>query len=206
MQRLPLSKAGMVFSRTWFMRRNAPAFTQYVFPAWKGLPITYLELGVYEGMSMCWMCEHVLTHPDSRAVGVDPWLMVTKATEEQMDAVRRAAIHNTGFYPNCELIRGNSAEVLRKMAARKGFAGVSCGQVDLCLVDGSHTALGVLDDARLVWHLLRPGGWMLFDDVVNEIPKEDHVQEGLALFLRERGDGVRLLWKGRFVEAYEKVV
>lgn len=199
------------FTRNWFLNRNGETFREYVHPEWAGKPITYLELGVFEGMSMTWMLQHVLTHPDAKAVGVDPWLITTKLSAETMDQVMRRAHQNiepwTGVFGNkCQLIRGNSAEVLRLMLKNKfGYHGIKRGSVDLCMVDGDHNELGVLDDCRLVWQLLKPGGCMLCDDVENDKQKEHHVKQGLEMFLAET-PGAELAWKHKYVECYRKVV
>jgi hypothetical protein len=199
------------FTRRWFLNRNYPTFVQYVLPEWQVKPVTYLELGVFEGMSLAWMLIHVLTHPEARAVGVDPHLITTKLDERDMEAVRLRALHNLEpwIYPvdsvcdlwKCRLIRGNSAEVLRRMC-HKGYAGIAKNSVDLCMVDGNHNALAVLDDCRFVYQLLKPGGWMLLDDVVNDQPKKDHVEEGLRMFLTEQP--MQMMFKHRYMECYRK--
>jgi hypothetical protein len=202
------------FTRNWFLNRNLNAFREVILPEWAGKPITYLELGVFEGMSMTWMLQRVLTHPDARAVGVDPWLMTTKIDNVEMDHVRQRAFWNTspwaagGFLRDmtCQLIRGNSAEVLRLMLKNKhGYAGIKRGRLDLCMVDGDHNELGVLDDCRLVWQLLKPGGWMICDDVENDKPKAHHVKEGLAAFLAET-PGAELVVKKDYIECYRKSI
>jgi hypothetical protein len=205
-----------LFTRNWFRLRNLPTFREYIHPAWAGRKITYLELGVFEGMSLVWMLQRVLTHPESRAVGIDPWLMTTKLGSADMEGVYERAVHNltpwrvfmngdSKFLLRCELVRASSAEALRRMVGR-GFVGIKGHEsVDLSMVDGNHNALAVLDDARLVWKLLKPGGWMLFDDVENDRPKQDHVKEGVEMFLQEDGHPVKLLWKHRYMECYEKI-
>ena len=57
------------FTHDWAaaFRENA----EKLFSKYKGQPITYLEIGTFEGNSLCWMCDHILTHPDARAVSVD---------------------------------------------------------------------------------------------------------------------------------------
>lgn len=77
--------------------------------------------------------------------------------------------------------------------------------VDLCLVDGNHNALAVQDDCRMVYQVLKPGGWLILDDVSNDFYKEDHVKQGLDAFLLEAGNKVECVFKGRYVEAYRKL-
>lgn len=215
------------FTRGWFRARNLAAFREHVHPAWAGKPVVYLELGVFEGMSMVWMLQRVLTHPDSRAVGIDPWLMTEKLDAACMEQVRRRAEqnllnwtamttcstgHNAGNASaegSCRLQQANSAEALRKMFRRGGFLGLGIGRglrrPDLSLIDGGHNALAVLDDARLVFRLLQPGGQMIFDDVENDIDKgPDHVKGGLAMFLADMPP-VKLVWKSRYCECWEKL-
>jgi hypothetical protein len=210
------------FTRNWFLNRNLPTFRKWVHPEWAGNPCTYLELGVFEGMSMVWMLQHVLTHSDCWAVGVDPWLMTRKLDEDVMEEVMTRACHNTkpwiyigyddgtDFKANpdgcaCQLIRGNSAEVLRRMTGKRGCAGITKESVDLCMIDGNHNGPAVLDDARQCLKLMKKGGWLLFDDVENDKKKEHHVLEGLDWFKKESGDKIRFLWKHRYMEAYEVV-
>jgi len=85
------------FTRNWFRRRNQATFEEYVLPMWAGKPITYLEIGVYEGQSLTWMMQNVLTHPDSRAVGIDPWLPLETEccleSESVAAALQLASIH-----------------------------------------------------------------------------------------------------------------
>ncbi len=191
------------FTRKWFLNRNLPTFRDRIAPVWAGKPIMYLEIGVFEGMSMVWMCQHVLTHPAAHGIGIDPWLMTTKLDGSTMADVHRRADHNTVPYHQCQLIRGNSAEVLRRMVHRGGYAGIKQGSVDLCMIDGNHNDLAVLDDARLCTRLVKTGGHILFDDVQNDRQKRDHVFEGLQMFLAE-SKSVQLLWRDRYMECYVK--
>lgn len=214
------------FTHHWFRNKNVETFRKFVLPVWQGKPIQYLELGVFEGESMVWMLQYVLTHPNSCAVGIDPWLTTVKLDGDKMGSVMFRAFHNTEPYRDkCQLIRGNSSEVLRMMVAERGYrrrgeptgyAGIGIGVVDVCLVDGCHHSLGVLDDARLASRLLKPGGWMIFDDTetargpsvkhnwLSLPPKRDHVREGIDLFLLEQNHLVRLVHKHKYIEIYEK--
>lgn len=203
-RQMDLDFTGLSFTRQWFRNRNLAEFRDLVAPQWAGKQMNYLELGVFEGMSMCWMLQHVLTHPEAFAVGVDPWLPTTKLDGPTMEMVMQRALANTEIWGHCQLIRGNSAEILRRMVG-KGFAGIVKGSVDLCMVDGNHNSLAVLDDCRLVFKLLKVNGWMLLDDVVNDIPKgPDHVEAGLRMFLKEFGDKMEMVWKRKYMECWRK--
>lgn len=191
------------------------AFRKHVQPVWAGKPITYLEIGVFEGMSLVWMLQRVLTHPDSRAVGIDPWLELgkkrknrpAKRPQDVMEEVRQRAEHNIEpWRERCRLVRGKSKDVLDSiLARRRGKYGIRRNRVDLCMIDGSHAANAVLDDARRCIQLVRPGGWLIFDDVDDSPHKAGCVRAGVNQFLEERGEDLRLVWKSRYVETYERV-
>jgi len=199
-------------------KRNIRAFYEHVKPCWAEKPCLYLEIGVFEGMSLVWMLNNILTHPDARAVGIDPWLMTLKTTAEQMNMVMQRALFNTTRWrvapqAQLQLIRANSAEILRRMIREERYLedrqlkhyGVRIGTIDLALIDGCHNALGVLDDSRLVLQLMKPGGWMMFDDVEGQgfNHRQDHVKQGVQMFLAEAGNKVQLLWKDRYMECYQ---
>lgn len=200
---LDLDGTGLVFTRNWFRNRNLATFREYIYPQFINKPTVYLEIGVFEGMSMSWMLQKVLTHPDSRAVGIDPWLQTRKLDQDMMDSVRNRAHHNVQVVApyKCQLIRGNSVEVLGRM--HKSFCGITKNSVDICQIDGDHTELSAWNDARFVYPLLKVGGWMVFDDVENNHEKAQHVKHGLARFMEEN-ENMKQIWKHRFMVCLEK--
>jgi len=195
------------FTRNWFRNRNLPTFREFVHPEWAGRPMVYLEIGVFEAMSLCWMMEHVLTNEFSRAVGVDPWLMTTKLSDLDMDCVMSRAMHNTDQHHRCQLVRGHSSEVLRRMAHKRGgFANIQRGTVDVAMIDGNHWAPYVYDDARLCLELVKPGGWLMFDDVENDVDKGDgHVKEGLEHFVRDYDGQVEEIWRHQYMVCLRRI-
>ncbi len=125
-------------------------------PTWKklfassvGKPgLRYLEVGVFEGRSLLWMADNVLTDPSTRMVAVDIF----------MDEYEANFDHNVSVSPAKDRIRkikGPSALVL---------ADSELGKFDIIYIDGSHTADDVLADAVLAWQHLAPGGIIVFDD------------------------------------------
>ena len=194
------------FTRRWFRVRNQSTFERLIKPHWVGQPITYLEVGVFEGQSLVWMLENVLTHRRAKAIGVDPWLMTLKIDADAMEAVMQRAHHNTEpWRSKCQLVRGASLDVLGRMTYRQGYMGVTKQSIDVCMIDGQHTDLGVWGDARLASLLVKPKGWLLFDDVVCTKRKSWHVRQGIDMFLNEAEGRVRFLWADKFMECYEVV-
>jgi len=91
------------------------------------------------------------------------------------------------------------------MKRRSGLAGIGKGSVDICMIDGVHDSGAVWDDALSVLCLLKPGGWMLFDDVENRIEKQHHVKKGLSMFLAEKGSELALVAKHNYMAIYRKL-
>jgi predicted O-methyltransferase YrrM len=114
----------------------------------KEQPLNYLEVGVFEGRSVLWMIENVLTHPDSRLTGVD--IFQGKLRDRYL-----ANLELSGFAERATTIQGHSQQELRKLAV---------SSFDIVYIDGSHTADDVLADAVLSWQLLKPNGLLIFDD------------------------------------------
>lgn len=110
-----------------------------------------LEIGSFEGMSACWLCDHVLTGVGAQLTCVDPWNSAWSGEKEEgrFDA-------NTAGLP-VEKIKGFSREVLPCMVvANRSF--------DVIYIDGDHRASEVLWDVVLCWELLARGGVVILDD------------------------------------------
>lgn len=194
------------FTRSWFRLRNLPTFREFILPVFGDKPTTYLELGVFEGMSALWMLQYVLTHEDSRMVGVDPWLMTEKLDTNFMEGAMKRALSNTQeYYAKRELVRANSVEFLHGCLRKKeGIAGIKRDSVDICMIDGQHYAPFVLYDANLCLELTKVGGTLLFDDVENDKEKENHVKHAVEEWKSTHRDRIEFLWKDNYMEAYRR--
>jgi len=110
-------------------------------------PISYLEIGSFEGRSACAFMELV---EGARVTCIDPWL--EPAVEALFDAntaiPKRAALRK---------IKGYSVVELPKLLTEGE-------RFDMIYIDGSHTAPDVLADAVMAFGLCRVGGVMIFDD------------------------------------------
>jgi predicted O-methyltransferase YrrM len=88
-----------------------------------------------------------------------------------------------------------------------GFLGFKKKSVDICMIDGDHNSYAAYDDAIHCHELLKPGGWMIFDDVRNRTKKKDHVDSGVKLFLQtlQRGGGwMDKIYEGTHLDIYQK--
>lgn len=194
-------------TRDFFRVLTWKGFREHVKPRWEGKPILYLEIGVFEGVSLAWMMAHVLTHPESRAVGVDPWLPLPPRCDTKIinEVMLRAERNLKPWEDRCKLYRMNSEELLTASIRRHGGYGIGPASVDVCMIDGSHFAYSVIRDAEMVLPLMKPGGWILFDDVDTDERKVGggYVYDGLQLFLEKHGDKVKRLWRRGWLYAYE---
>lgn len=145
------------FHNNWFRSSAIRPWTRKLRPL-AGIPIYYLEIGVFQAQSSHWMLENVLTHDQSHAWLVDPWLPTRKIPAKDMDANYELAKANLKPFIDagkCTIYRELSGERLPKFPDL---------MFDIIYVDGDHTYEGVKIDAEIGWTKLRPGGIMIFDD------------------------------------------
>lgn len=138
---------GYQFTSDWFCQ--AEELWRELFAEYKDRPgVKYLEIGVYEGRSLIWMLENILTHPRSRATAVDIF-------NPPFAARLRENLRKSKQGRKVRLLSGYSENVLRKLPA---------AQFDIIYIDGAHDGRSVFIDAVNSWHLLKPGGVVVFDD------------------------------------------
>jgi hypothetical protein len=138
------------FSADWFTM-HLPAWKKVLEP-FQGKPgLNYLEVGSYEGRSMIWMMENVLTDPTARATAVDLF-------DGPFKDKFAANIERCGAGAKVTSIAGYSQVVLRTLPL---------DAFDIIYIDGSHAKSDVLEDTVLSWRLLKVGGLMIFDDYLN---------------------------------------
>lgn len=194
------------FSRKWFRQRNQSTFSTFLpdkFPADK--PLRMIQIGVFEAMDLVWQFQNTLNHPDSVAVGIDPWEATRKLDQTKMDDVYKAAQHNLNpWRRKVELIRGYSQDVLSD-AITTPLHGIPAGFWDLVVIDGDHNKQAVIRDAVYSLKLVRVGGWLLFDDVRNRVRKRNHVVHGVEHWLKTNGENVKRVWAHRYCDCYERV-
>lgn len=197
--KLDTSMHDFKFTRRWFLRRNIITWSTYLRGKYNNnTPMRMIQIGVFEGMDLIWCLQNILGHPDSHVIAIDPWEPTTKLDAEFMQACNGRAMHNLSPWEDkVTLIRGHSQQVLPQINLE--------GQIDLVIIDGDHNRVPVLADAVNALRLLKPGGWMVFDDVRNRIPKADHVKHGIESFLGVYSNHVELAWKHRHCDCYEKL-
>ncbi len=135
------------FSKDW-VTRNVPVWEKVLEP-FKGQPnISYLEVGAYEGRSVLWMLENILTDPSARVTAIDIF-------DGPYKEVYIKNIDRSEFGHQITTIAEASQVALRRLPLES---------FDVIYLDGSHYKADTLEDAVLSWRLLKKGGLMIFDD------------------------------------------
>jgi len=133
-----------LFTTDWFSSR---------IPVWRELlghyrdrpNLHYLEIGVWEGRSVLWMLENVLTHPTAEATAVDIRLQHNYLCN----------VNRSGLDRKVRSLEGRSQVILRQLPL---------DTYDIVYIDGSHAAADVLADLALTWELVKTGGIIILDD------------------------------------------
>ncbi len=123
--------------------------------SYQGKPgLNYLEVGVYEGRSVIWMLENVLTDPSSTVTAIDLSRDLTEYSPE-LEARFLVNVKKAGAENRVTVIVGFSQEELRKLPL---------DHYDIIYIDGSHMGPDVLEDVLLSDRLLKEGGMLILDD------------------------------------------
>jgi predicted O-methyltransferase YrrM len=125
-------------------------------------PARYLEIGTLHGGSALLVVAALdALRTNGRLICLDPNPQI-------------APEHWARLRHRATLLRGLSPDALPQ--ARE----LACGRFDLVLIDGDHTAAGVVRDAQGVLSVVAPGAHMLFHDCFNP-----GVARGIDEFVRE---------------------
>jgi hypothetical protein len=120
-----------------------------------------------------------------------------------MDAVEARARHNLSPWADkVSIMKGYSQDILQLDGI---LDEIGADPADLIVIDGDHNRGPVLQDALLSFELAKKGSWLVFDDVRNRVEKPDHVVHGIDDFLQTHGDKVKLVWRHRYCDCYEKL-
>lgn len=157
--------------RNWFYSGGRRKNFGIAFGHLKGKPARYLEIGVFQGASIEWMANNILTHPDSMAIGLDPWLaecMGKPWTDAEMIENKTAALAAVArFKDKVRLIQIKSEDWFAKQQLPEGT-------FDAIYLDGMHDYDPLKADFESAWPLLKVGGTLVMDDYrarKSEIPK-----------------------------------
>ena len=131
---------------------NIPLWRELLEPFVGKPDVRYLEIGVAEGRSFFWVLDNILTHPTSRATGIEPFMVEA---------------HESSFHNNLKKSSGPDRARVIKGFSQDVLPGLEPDSFDLIYIDGSHLAGDVLFDAVYTWRLLRDGGVVIHDDYMH---------------------------------------
>ena len=144
------------FTTSWFLghvRRWEPIFRRL-----EGRAASLLEIGSFEGMSACFLLwrlpDATITCVDTFAGSLEHRFMYGDVSQLESTFDANVALVDA---TRVRKLVGDSRRVVLDLAAEDAY-------FDLVYVDGSHLGLDVIVDASLSWHLLAPGGTIVFDD------------------------------------------
>jgi predicted O-methyltransferase YrrM len=147
----------MNFTTDWFSH-NIPNFELCI--ATTPEHRLYMEIGVFEGRSTCWLLQNGLDDKGS-IVCVDSFSGSLEHTGVDFKAVEARFWSNTNEAKKMEqkvsLFKKSSYQALAEMIGHRAI-------FDFIYVDGSHAPSDALSDACMAWGMLKPKGVMLFDD------------------------------------------
>ena len=110
-------------------------------------PITYVEIGCYAGGSACLM----LQRPETKVISIDLGNPISK--EQVLNNVSKVNRFNNSY----EYIQGDSHSYDTRNK-------LNIDSTDILFIDGDHTYQGVKMDFGMYQDLVKPGGFIVFDD------------------------------------------
>lgn len=161
---------GLEFTAQWFVRRSLPHWEQHIKPL---APFsTYLEIGVYEGMSLAYT-HRCLLGDESAALAIDSympvrdsqkWIKIAEATKNRAIANIEVLKRDSETKTIGLSLKDSNLSLAILAVGGDGVAPLD-GQIDLIYIDGGHRADCALLDLCLAWRLLKVGGIMIVDDL-----------------------------------------
>ena len=128
-----------------------------VLKEFQGKPnVSYLEIGTWEGRSLLWVLDNILTDPSSRLTAIDP-LIDDPGWPASKD------IKGT-LFSNIQLSEEECARQRHCRVFPDRMRKFPLESYDIIYVDGSHTTPDTLEDLVLSFRLLKPGGILIMDD------------------------------------------
>ncbi|MBL8629013.1 MAG: class I SAM-dependent methyltransferase [Rhodospirillaceae bacterium] len=152
------------YTNDWF-EQNVPVWDVLI-PQYE--PQKFLEIGSYEGRSVCYLIEKFATKGPIEIDCIDTWAGGVEHGEIKMSDVERRFDKNIAIaqskVPNAA--RVTKHKTFSHIAMAELIAAGRANSFDVVYIDGSHQAPDVLSDCVMGFHLLRVGGLMICDDYV----------------------------------------
>ena len=165
------------FTNNWF-QENAQQIWSEMLPITK--PKKVLEIGSYEGASICFLIDKLSEYYDSIEIhAIDTW----EGGQEHKDMKQNMSLVEEKFHRNTSLAIEQSSKDI-KLVTHKNFSIKALSELiannysnffDFIYIDGSHMASDVLTDAILSFELLKVKGIIGFDDYLWTLPNSSSI-------------------------------
>lgn len=191
---------GYQFTQDWFSF-NIPILEQHLKRFINIHTLNLIEIGSWEGRSSCWLIDNIMTHKSNKITCIDTFegsiehVQIYKYENSYIQSIEGRFDFNivrTGVPEKVQKIVGKSNEVMRTLP-------LSC--YDIAYIDGSHIASDVLEDAVLVWQLVKVGGFIIFDDYFFSFTQNPdwNTKIGIDAFMMSFKDKFRVIHKAEQV-------
>lgn len=158
-------------------------------------PIACLEIGSWQGGSSTWLLDNVIAPRGGSLTCIDTFegssehLGFLHTLHAGLEDIFDANIARTGHGHLCRKLVGYSQHVLRQMQSE---------DFDFIFIDGAHEAKFVIQDAIYCWPMLRPGGFLLFDDYGFKFPGQEiqNTAQAIDFFVNTFSDEIEVLHQG----------
>jgi len=183
---------GYHFTQDWFSG-NILIWEQYLKHFINIPTLNVLEIGSWEGRSTCWLLDNIMTHEHNTITCIDTFEGSVEhryghSYIQSLEGRFDFNIVRTGVPDKVKKNVGNSHEVMRSLPLNS---------YDIVYIDGSHIASDVLQDAVLVWQLVKVGGFIIFDDYPFTFPQNPawNTKIGIDAFMISFSDKFRVIHK-----------
>jgi hypothetical protein len=197
----PQSEAhGYAFSHDYFS--GFIGTWQRWFQLWiRQAPLEAVLVGVGQGGTALWLLDQVIAPRGGSLRCLDSWAGSSGYPLLDADLEARGTSVREVFATN--LSRGGHSAVPERVLLLEGaveeqLADLPAASADLVWIHGACGAEGVLERAVLAQRLLRPGGFLVFDDVQAQLPdRRRNPGRAVAMVLDVFRDRYRLLARGQ---------
>ncbi len=151
----------------------------------KESPISYLELGVFEGRSLFWVIENIFHSEKDFAVAVDRFPITEQRSTREI------------FFQNLEACPRKKQVRIMEMDFRSGLIQLAQEnrKFDFIYEDGSHISSETMETLCLAWPLLKENGLLVIDDYEwnRSLPSEFSNSFAIDAFLKMHRQELQLI-------------
>lgn len=134
-------------------------------------PYKIMEIGAYQGANVCSLMKTYAEHEGSEVHCVDPWFNY----DGYKEYLEEQHTNYSKFLRNIALLTPKDIQkiYIHRDISQKVIPRFDDEIFDLIYIDGNHHRTYILEDAVHSFRKLKPGGWMIFDDMHDKEVAED---------------------------------